>query len=213
MKGPVVKDSLKSVNLHWSRKVKPRQRRLKACSVFKDVCDGYSHNYFITSGNLGALPSDEQLIAKFKIHKAFIDLHHLASVKMDPVLLGLKIPTIGSTGITISKCRFHDHYKVLLLGADDSHSEDKNMHVTFAFNSPREAQKRMKIKRLPNILVIHLKHFKYMEQLNSGSCGQWSPPLIFPKQISQTVGHALSGAIYCCADCTKKSEHVYLATT
>ncbi|GKE65001.1 hypothetical protein Tco_1519162, partial [Tanacetum coccineum] len=57
---------------------------------FKDVCDGYSHNYFITSGNLGALPSDEQLIAKFKIHKAFIDLHHLASVKMDPVLLGLK---------------------------------------------------------------------------------------------------------------------------
>ncbi|GJR50328.1 hypothetical protein Tco_1400849 [Tanacetum coccineum] len=57
---------------------------------FKNVCDGYSYNYFITSGNLGALPNDEQPIAKIKIHKAFIDLHHLASVKMDLVLLGLK---------------------------------------------------------------------------------------------------------------------------
>ncbi|GKA23229.1 nucleotide pyrophosphatase/phosphodiesterase-like protein [Tanacetum coccineum] len=41
-------------------------------------------------GNLGGYPSDEQPIAKIKIHKAFIHLHELAHVKVDPVLLGLK---------------------------------------------------------------------------------------------------------------------------
>jgi ubiquitin C-terminal hydrolase len=30
----------------------------------------------------------------------------------------------------------------------------------------QEAEKRMKIKRLPNILALHLKRFKYQEELN-----------------------------------------------
>ncbi|GJU21046.1 pectate lyase 1-like protein [Tanacetum coccineum] len=47
---------------------------------------------------------------------------------------GLLDVTVESTCVTISNCRFHDHDKVLLLGADDSHSEDKKMLVTVAFN-------------------------------------------------------------------------------
>ncbi|GJR33522.1 pectate lyase 1-like protein [Tanacetum coccineum] len=53
---------------------------------------------------------------------------------MSKGLDGLLDVTVGSTGVTISNSRFHDHDKVLLLGADDSHSQDKNMHITVAFN-------------------------------------------------------------------------------
>lgn len=31
----------------------------------------------------------------------------------------------------------------------------------------QEAKKRMAIKRLPNVLALHLKRFKYMEQLQA----------------------------------------------
>ncbi|XP_076907630.1 pectate lyase 4-like [Bidens hawaiensis] len=47
---------------------------------------------------------------------------------------GLLDVTMGSTAVTISNCRFHDHDKVVLLGADDSHTEDKIMQVTVAYN-------------------------------------------------------------------------------
>ncbi|GKE83938.1 pectate lyase 1-like protein, partial [Tanacetum coccineum] len=39
---------------------------------------------------------------------------------------GLLDVTVGSTGVTISNCP--------IAGEDDSHSEDKNVHVTIAFN-------------------------------------------------------------------------------
>ncbi|XP_076947497.1 pectate lyase 4-like [Bidens hawaiensis] len=47
---------------------------------------------------------------------------------------GLLDVTVGSTAVTISNCRFQDHDKVVLLGADDSHTEDKIMQVTVAYN-------------------------------------------------------------------------------
>ncbi|KVH96125.1 pectate lyase 4-like [Cynara cardunculus var. scolymus] len=47
---------------------------------------------------------------------------------------GLVDVTMGSTGVTISNCKFNDHDKVMLLGADDSHSEDQVMKVTVAYN-------------------------------------------------------------------------------
>ncbi|KAJ9549238.1 hypothetical protein OSB04_021781 [Centaurea solstitialis] len=47
---------------------------------------------------------------------------------------GLIDVTMGSTMVTISNCKFNDHDKVMLLGADDSHTEDQVMKVTVAYN-------------------------------------------------------------------------------
>ncbi|CAA7403289.1 unnamed protein product [Spirodela intermedia] len=53
--------------------------------------------------------------------------------------------------------------------------------------SLQEAQKRMKIKKLPHILVIHLKRFKYIEQL--GRNKKLSYRVVFPVELklSNTV--------------------------
>ncbi|CAJ2667850.1 ubiquitin carboxyl-terminal hydrolase 4-like [Trifolium pratense] len=47
--------------------------------------------------------------------------------------------------------------------------------------SLQEAQKRMKIKRPPRVLVIHLKRFKYMEQL--GRYKKLSYRVVFPLEL------------------------------
>ncbi|KAK9064538.1 hypothetical protein SSX86_015920 [Deinandra increscens subsp. villosa] len=47
---------------------------------------------------------------------------------------GLVDVTVGSTAVTISNCKFTRHDKAILLGADDSHSDDKAMQVTVAYN-------------------------------------------------------------------------------
>ncbi|GFP87062.1 ubiquitin carboxyl-terminal hydrolase 3 [Phtheirospermum japonicum] len=56
--------------------------------------------------------------------------------------------------------------------------------------SLQEAQKRMKIKKPPQILVIHLKRFKYMEQLNRHK--KLSYRVVFPLELklSNTVEDA-----------------------
>ncbi|MED6174585.1 Ubiquitin carboxyl-terminal hydrolase 3, variant 2 [Stylosanthes scabra] len=56
--------------------------------------------------------------------------------------------------------------------------------------SLQEAQKRMKIKKPPHILVIHLKRFKYMEQL--GRYKKLSYRVVFPLELklSNTVDEA-----------------------
>ncbi|XP_043697617.1 ubiquitin carboxyl-terminal hydrolase 4-like isoform X1 [Telopea speciosissima] len=56
--------------------------------------------------------------------------------------------------------------------------------------SLQEAQKRMKIKRPPHILVIHLKRFKYIEQL--GRYKKLSYRVVFPLELklSNTVEDA-----------------------
>lgn len=66
------------------------------------------------------------------------------------------------------------------------------MYVTFAISyvctvktvlhfSLQEAQKRMKIKKPPNILVIHLKRFKYIEQLQRYK--KLSYRVVFPLEL------------------------------
>ncbi|KAL7598371.1 ubiquitin carboxyl-terminal hydrolase 4 [Lactuca sativa] len=50
--------------------------------------------------------------------------------------------------------------------------------------SLQEAQKRMKIKKQPHILVIHLKRFKYMEQL--GRYKKLSYRVVFPLELKLT---------------------------
>ncbi|KAL9253403.1 Ubiquitin carboxyl-terminal hydrolase 3-like protein [Drosera capensis] len=50
--------------------------------------------------------------------------------------------------------------------------------------SLQEAQKRMKIKKPPHILVIHLKRFKYMEQL--GRYKKLSYRVVFPMELKLT---------------------------
>ncbi|KAI3717459.1 hypothetical protein L1987_69093 [Smallanthus sonchifolius] len=47
---------------------------------------------------------------------------------------GLIDVTVASTFVTISNCKFGNHDKAVLLGADDSHKEDTVMQVTVAFN-------------------------------------------------------------------------------
>ncbi|CAA2984283.1 ubiquitin carboxyl-terminal hydrolase 3 [Olea europaea subsp. europaea] len=56
--------------------------------------------------------------------------------------------------------------------------------------SLQEAQKRMKIKRPPHVLVIHLKRFKYIEQLNRHK--KLSYRVVFPLELklSNTVEDA-----------------------
>jgi len=48
-------------------------------------------------------------------------------------------------------------------------------------NSLQEAQKRMKIKRLPQILVVHLKRFKFIEQLQQYK--KLSYRVVFPLEL------------------------------
>jgi ubiquitin carboxyl-terminal hydrolase 12/46 len=51
-------------------------------------------------------------------------------------------------------------------------------------HSLQEAQKRMKIKKPPHILVIHLKRFKYIEQL--GRYKKLSYRVVFPMELKLT---------------------------
>eukprot|EP00026_Physarum_polycephalum_P003806 Phypoly_transcript_03821.p1 GENE.Phypoly_transcript_03821~~Phypoly_transcript_03821.p1 ORF type:complete len:444 (+),score=69.75 Phypoly_transcript_03821:960-2291(+) len=54
--------------------------------------------------------------------------------------------------------------------------------------SLQEAQKRMKIKKLPKILVVHLKRFKFIEQLNQHK--KLSYRVVFPLElILQNTSH------------------------
>ncbi|KAJ3632027.1 hypothetical protein MTP99_013125 [Tenebrio molitor] len=43
---------------------------------------------------------------------------------------------------------------------------EQNTSITHCLSSYQEAQKRMRVKKLPMILALHLKRFKYMEQYN-----------------------------------------------
>ncbi|PWA70800.1 Amb a 1-like protein [Artemisia annua] len=47
---------------------------------------------------------------------------------------GLIDVTLKSSFITISNCKFTHHQKVILFGADDSHTQDQDMLATVAFN-------------------------------------------------------------------------------
>ncbi|KAJ1266870.1 hypothetical protein BS78_07G012700 [Paspalum vaginatum] len=47
---------------------------------------------------------------------------------------GLLDVTVGSTDVTVSNNWFFDHDKVMLLGHDDAHADDRRMRVTVAFN-------------------------------------------------------------------------------
>jgi ubiquitin carboxyl-terminal hydrolase 12/46 len=51
----------------------------------------------------------------------------------------------------------------------------------WSHSSLQEAQKRMKIKKAPHILVIHLKRFKYIEQL--GRYKKLSYRVVFPMEL------------------------------
>ncbi|KAI3714257.1 hypothetical protein L1987_72854 [Smallanthus sonchifolius] len=73
--------------------------------------------------------SDGDGMAIFSSSKIWID-HCTLSRVVD----GLIDVTLGSTAVMISNCKFSNHSKVMLLGADDGYLDDKNMQVTVAFN-------------------------------------------------------------------------------
>ncbi|KAG5461221.1 MAG: LOW QUALITY PROTEIN: hypothetical protein BJ554DRAFT_6618 [Olpidium bornovanus] len=58
---------------------------------------------------------------------------------------------------------------------------NKNKFFCDACNSLQEADKRMKIKRLPNVLALHLKRFKYQEKL--GKYVKLSYRVAFPLEL------------------------------
>lgn len=74
--------------------------------------------------------SDGDAICVFGSSKVWID--HCAFSNHGPD--GLIDVIFGSTCVTISNSLFTHHDKVMLLGADDKHDQDKSMQVTVAFN-------------------------------------------------------------------------------
>ncbi|KAG6409152.1 hypothetical protein SASPL_132186 [Salvia splendens] len=60
--------------------------------------------------------------------------------------------------------------------------------------SLQEAQKRMKIKKSPRILVIHLKRFKYMEQLNRHK--KLSYRVVFPLELKLSTTLDAGDSVY-----------------
>ena len=73
---------------------------------------------------------------------------------------------------------FHSTGMCMLLYVHDS--------VDLFSRAPRgalqEAHKRMRIKRLPNVLALHLKRFKYMEQLQRFK--KLSYRIAFPMEVA-----------------------------
>lgn len=63
-------------------------------------------------------------------------------------------------------------------------------------SSYQEAQKRMRVKKLPMILALHLKRFKYMEQYNRHI--KVSHRVVFPLELRlfNTVSIAFTFSIY-----------------
>ncbi|KAG6406780.1 hypothetical protein SASPL_134391 [Salvia splendens] len=61
-------------------------------------------------------------------------------------------------------------------------------------HSLQEAQKRMKIKKSPRILVIHLKRFKYMEQLNRHK--KLSYRVVFPLELKLSTTLDAGDSVY-----------------
>ena len=61
-------------------------------------------------------------------------------------------------------------------------------------HSLQEAQKRMKIKKSPRILVIHLKRFKYMEQLNRHK--KLSYRVVFPIELKLSTTLDAGDSVY-----------------
>ncbi|KAK1437764.1 hypothetical protein QVD17_03562 [Tagetes erecta] len=113
---------------------------------------------------------------------------------------GMLDVTVGSTAVTISNCRFHDHDKVrtknnltfpptssasdvadltymtdcnkqvILLGAADTHTEDKNMQVTVAYNKFEETcTQRMPRCRFGFFQVVNNDYNKWKMYAIGGS--------------------------------------------
>ncbi|KAL8060984.1 hypothetical protein ABFX02_02G059600 [Erythranthe guttata] len=98
----------------------------------------------------------------------------------DEIFLDLSIDIEQNSSITSCLKNFSS---TETLNANDKFFCDK-------CSSLQEAQKRMRIKKPPRILVIHLKRFKFMEQLNRHK--KLSYRVVFPLELklSTTVGDA-----------------------
>ncbi|EGF77996.1 hypothetical protein BATDEDRAFT_13604, partial [Batrachochytrium dendrobatidis JAM81] len=73
----------------------------------------------------------------------------------------------------------------------------KNKFFCDTCNSLQEAEKRMKIKRLPNVLAVHLKRFKFQEQL-----GRYS-------KLSYQVSFPLELRLFNTADGAENADRLY----
>ncbi|WOL02746.1 hypothetical protein Cni_G11465 [Canna indica] len=89
----------------------------------------------------------------------------------DETFLDLSVDIEQNSSIT---CCLKNFSSTETLNAEDKFFCDKCCSL-------QEAEKRMKIKKSPNILVIHLKRFKYVEQL--GRYKKLSYRVVFPLEL------------------------------
>ncbi|PWA63836.1 pectin lyase fold/virulence factor, AmbAllergen [Artemisia annua] len=97
------------------------------------------HDIKKTQGGLVKDKEDQPARERFKSDGDGMTIFNSSKIWIDHCTLsngfdGLIDVTLGSTAVTISNCKFSNHEKVMLLGADDTHEMDKNMQVTVALN-------------------------------------------------------------------------------
>ncbi|XP_047318346.1 ubiquitin carboxyl-terminal hydrolase 4-like [Impatiens glandulifera] len=143
----------------------------------------------VTNGSLTALKNDPQKEPLVTwVHKSFQGiltnetrcLRCETVTARDETFLDLSLDIEQNSSITSCLKNFSS---TETLNAEDKFFCDKCCSL-------QEAQKRMKIKKPPQILVIHLKRFKYIEQL--GRYKKLSYRVVFPHELklSNTVEDA-----------------------
>lgn len=73
----------------------------------------------------------------------------------------------------------------------------------------QEAQKRMKIATLPRVLCLHLKRFKYIEQLDRWGL-LWPPPeqCLIETHINSAESKAIGDEELCIAQCVAPEKEM-----
>lgn len=109
--------------------------------------------------------ADGDAVSIFQSSHIWIDhnsLSHCADGLVDAVM--------GSTAITVSNNHFTHHNEVMLLGHSDSHTKDKLMQVTIAYNHFGEGL----VQRMPRLLfsfeTLRLKLSSFVLIIECGLC-------------------------------------------
>ncbi|KAK7317520.1 hypothetical protein RJT34_01833 [Clitoria ternatea] len=134
--------------------------------------------------------SDGDGISVFGSSNVWID--HVSMRKCQDGLIDV---IYGSTAVTISNSHFTDHNEVMLFGASDSHTQDKIMQITLAFNHfGKRLVQRMPRCRWGFIHVVNNDYTHWEMYAIGGSKGPTiicegnrfiAPPNIHAKQITK----------------------------
>ncbi|KAK1359247.1 hypothetical protein POM88_043721 [Heracleum sosnowskyi] len=165
------------------------QRRMLVPVSRRQLCD--KTNVVESSENSAVEHEDAHEFLNFLLNELvdIVEKEHQAA--KDP--LGTSPPDKIANGVKSSQAngvkkeplvtRVHENFQGILTN-ETSSTETLNAEDKFFCDrcrSLQEAPKRMKIKKTPEILVIHLKRFKYMEQL--GRYKKLSYRVVFPLEL------------------------------